>query len=67
VPTGLSRYRLSRLICRRPNFGSEREPGAGFHRKQGLVQWYGVNRDTLARAPAAAVSWRARRWMRRAK
>src|SRR6266536_1098870 len=38
-----------------PTFGSEREPGVGLPRKQGLVQWYGVNRDTLARAPTAAV------------
>ena len=67
MPPGLSRYRLSRLICGRRNLGRQREPGAGLPRMQGLAQRYGVNRDTLARLPAKAASWPARRRMRRAK
>jgi len=29
--------------------GGQREPGAGLPRMQGRAQWYGVNRNTLAR------------------
>jgi hypothetical protein len=34
---------------RAPNFGGEREPGVGLRRMQGIAQWYGANRGTLAR------------------
>jgi hypothetical protein len=32
-----------------PSFGGEREPGVGLPRMQGIAQWCGANRGTLAR------------------
>ena len=57
------RYRLSADL-QAPNFGSKRESGADLPRMQGPAQRHGVDRGTLARVPATAASWTARRRMR---
>ena len=64
---GVSRYRISQLICGRASrTGSgSREPVCPACRA--LAQRFRVNRDTLARPPARAASWPTPRRMRRAK